>query len=139
MPLPSLRPRPPTRQPGDGLQQAKDYAEILGLTFAYSTNGHEHRRVRLLDRPRTQLEDFPTPDELWARRLDRENLDPTPRRAAPHTGQSQPGKAPRYYQEIAINRTVQAILKGKKRVLAHHGHRHRQDRRGLPDLLEALD
>jgi type I restriction enzyme R subunit len=52
---------------GDGLQQAKEYAEILGLKFAYATNGHsiiEHDSRTGLD---TELQTFPAPSELWAR------------------------------------------------------------------------
>ncbi len=55
------------KKPADGLQQAMDYAETLGLRFAYSTNGHgivEHDYTT--GRERT-LDGFPSPDELWER------------------------------------------------------------------------
>src|SRR5271163_3753779 len=55
------------RTAGDGLQQAKEYAEILGLKFAYATNGHsiiEHDFLTGLD---NELQAFPKPAELWAR------------------------------------------------------------------------
>jgi type I restriction enzyme R subunit len=55
------------RNPGDGLQQAKEYAEILGLKFAYSTNGHgiiEYDFTTGLERG---LDRFPMPEELWVR------------------------------------------------------------------------
>jgi len=55
------------KDPGDGLQQAKEYAEIRGLKFAYSTNGHgivEHDYLTGLDR---DIESFPTPNSLWDR------------------------------------------------------------------------
>src|SRR5712691_2334568 len=55
------------KKPADGLQQAKDYAEILGLKFAYATNGHgivEHDFVTGRD---NDIDNFPTPDELWGR------------------------------------------------------------------------
>ncbi len=105
------------KKPGDGLQQAKDYAQILGLKFAYSTNGHgivEHDFTTGKD---NDLEIFPTPDELWNRLQKAENITPevAERVLAPYYPLS--GKTPRYYQEIAINRAVQAILQGKKRVL----------------------
>jgi type I restriction enzyme R subunit len=51
------------KKPGDGLQQAKEYAEILGLKFAYSTNGKsivEHDYLTGMD---TDLDSFPPPDE----------------------------------------------------------------------------
>ena len=55
------------RKPGDGLQQAKEYADILGLKFAYSTNGQgivEHDFITGMER---SIEAFPMPDELWER------------------------------------------------------------------------
>jgi len=105
------------KKPGDGLQQAKEYAQILGLKFAYATNGHgivEHDFFTGRD---NDLETFPTPDELWARLKAAENITPeiAERVLAPYYRLS--GKTPRYYQDIAINRAVQAMLQGKKRVL----------------------
>src|ERR1700734_252948 len=55
------------RTPGDGLQQAKEYAQILGLKFAYASNGTsiiEHDFLTGLD---SDLQDFPKPSDLWAR------------------------------------------------------------------------
>ena len=103
---------------GDGLQQAKEYAQILGLKFAYSTNGHaivEHDFLTGLDR---DLETFPAPAELWRRIQKSEGIeakDVADRLLAPAYHLS--GKSPRYYQEIAINRAVQAVLQGKTRIL----------------------
>src|SRR3990170_9011386 len=50
--------------PGDGLQQAKEYAEILGLKFAYSTNGHGIIEFDFISGRETDLEEFPFPDDL---------------------------------------------------------------------------
>lgn len=102
---------------GDGLQQAKEYAEILGLKFAYSTNGKgivEHDFITGKD---TDLENFPTPDELWARFSQSEGIKPEIAERLLSPCNTIPGKIPRYYQEIAINRTIKSILQGKKRVL----------------------
>ncbi|MBU3967927.1 MAG: DEAD/DEAH box helicase family protein, partial [Euryarchaeota archaeon] len=102
---------------GDGLQQAKEYAEILGLKFAYSTNGKgivEHDFITGKD---TDLENFPTPDELWARFSQSEDIKPEIAERLLSPCNNLPGKIPRYYQEIAINRTIKSILQGKKRVL----------------------
>ena len=103
--------------PGDGLQQAKDYAEILGLKFAYSTNGHGIIEFDYLTGKERELDSFPPPADLWARLKSSQNLNEeiTKRLLTPYYTQSQ--KAPRYYQEIAINRAVQAILQGKRRIL----------------------
>jgi type I restriction enzyme, R subunit len=104
-------------KPGDGLQQAKDYALILGLKFAYATNGHGIVEHDFLTGRDNDIEDFPNADELWARLRANDGInDATAERVlAPCYHLS--GKSPRYYQEIAINRTVQAILQGRQRVL----------------------
>ncbi len=102
---------------GDGLQQAKDYAEILDLKFAYSTNGKgiiEHDFITGKD---TDLENFPTPDELWMRFSRAEGIEPEIAERFLTPCNTMPGKIPRYYQEIAINRAIKSILQGKKRIL----------------------
>jgi type I restriction enzyme R subunit len=103
--------------PGDGLQQAKEYPEILGLKFAYSTNGHGIIEFDCLSGQEREISSFPTPDDLWARLRSSQNLseESSSRLLTPCYVQSQ--KSPRYYQEIAINRAVQAILQGKHRIL----------------------
>jgi type I restriction enzyme R subunit len=106
------------KSPSDGLQQAKDYAEVLGLKFAYATNGHGIVEFDFLAGKERELENFPTPDELWQRLRTGEKLkDDTAagRLLTPYNHLS--GKSPRYYQDIAINRTVQSILQGKRRIL----------------------
>src|SRR6266852_3787230 len=106
------------KNPGDGLQQAKEYAQILGLEFAYATNGHgivEHDFTTGRD---NDLEAFPSAEDLWSRLRTSEGIvdEKTAERVlAPYYHLS--GKSPRYYQEIAINRAVQAVLQGKHRVL----------------------
>ena len=59
----------------EGLQQAKDYAEILGLKFAYATNGAEIIEFDYTTGVECRLSTFPEPDELWQRLRDAENLD----------------------------------------------------------------
>ena len=105
------------KNPGDGLQQAKEYAEILGLKFAYSTNGHgiiEHDYITGLGR---ELARLPSPKELWNRLKENEGItsDVEDKLLTPYY--ALPGKQARYYQEIAINRSVQAVLKGKRKIL----------------------
>ena len=101
----------------DGLQQAKDYAEILDLKFAYATNGKGIVEYDFLSGTETEVDDFPSPDELLARlelagAVDADTLEElfTPFHLSP-------GFEPRYYQEIAVNRTVASILAGKERNL----------------------
>jgi type I site-specific restriction endonuclease len=55
------------KKPGDGLQQAKEYAQILGLKFAYATNGHGIVEHDFLTGRDNDLETYPSPDDLWKR------------------------------------------------------------------------
>jgi type I restriction enzyme R subunit len=105
------------KTPADGLQQAKDYAEILGLKFAYATNGHGIVEFDYLTGQEREIEAFPTPGELWTRLTTAQAITPevAQRLLTPFYHLS--GKSPRYYQEIAINRAVQAVLQGKRRIL----------------------
>ena len=108
---------------GAGMQQALDYAEILDVPFAYSSNGDaflEHDRTRksgTIERE-IPLHQFPSPDELWARYRASKGYS-----AAQQTVVTQDyyddgsRKSPRYYQLVAINRTVDAIARGERRIL----------------------
>ncbi len=110
--------KPEHKSPGDGLQQAKEYAEILGLKFAYATNGRGIVEFDYLTGKECELETFPTPDDLWARLRTAQGLEDeiaTRRLLTPSNQLS--GKILRYYQEIAVNRSVQAVLQGKRRIL----------------------
>lgn len=105
------------KSPGAGLSQAKEYAEILDLKFAYSTNGKGIVEFDYTTGIERSLESFPTPYELWTR-LNGSAPLPTPavdRVLAPFF--PDPERPPRYYQQIAINRAVDAIMRGQKRVL----------------------
>jgi type I restriction enzyme R subunit len=118
MALAVVEAKPAYKQPGDGLQQAKDYAEVLGLKFAYSTNGHGIVEFDYLTGKETELDAFPSPDDLWARLRASQGLtDEVAAQKLLTPSSHLAGKSPRYYQEIAINRTVQAILQGEQRIL----------------------
>lgn len=105
---------------GGGMQQAMDYAMILDLKFAYSCNGDAFLEHDFITGKETEikLEDFPTEDELYSRYLAYKNYTPdelsiieTPFYYDAHSHE------PRYYQRIAVDRTVEAIAKGQQRVL----------------------
>ena len=103
---------------GDGLQQAKDYAQILGLKFAYSTNGHSIIEHNFLTGKDNEISIFPSPEELWTRLRESEGIKDdsvAERLLSPYYHLRE--KIPRYYQEIAINKTVQAVLQGKQKIL----------------------
>jgi type I restriction enzyme R subunit len=101
----------------DGLQQAKDYAQILDLKFAYSTNGQDIVEFDFITGKERSLDSFPSPDELWNRLSLSQGLTEEITRRLLTPSFNLTGKTPRYYQEIAINRTVQMLLQGKRRIL----------------------
>ncbi|MBQ9882441.1 MAG: DEAD/DEAH box helicase family protein [Synergistes sp.] len=107
-----------------GLQQAKEYAVMLDLPFAYSSNGDgffEHDFLTGMERE-LGLNDFPTEAELTARYKAGKNngagITPEQEKILdqPYYS-SQKTYPPRYYQRIAVNRTVDAIAAGRKRLL----------------------
>ncbi len=102
---------------GNGLQQAKDYATILGLKFAYATNGTDIIEYDFFTAQERLIDRLPTPDELWASYQMGQGLTQAVANALLAPFFHQPGKEPRYYQKIAIHRAVEAILNGTKRVL----------------------
>jgi type I restriction enzyme R subunit len=103
---------------GDGMQQAKQYAEMLGLTFAYATNGRDILEFDYSTGLEISRGDYPTPDELWQRYRVASGLHHQPA-ADPLLAPCHAtlGRSERYYQSIAINRAVEAILKGQPRLL----------------------
>jgi len=117
MPLAVVEAKPFDEPAGQGMQQAKEYAEILGLKFAYATNGQSILEFDYITGQERELSAYPTPDELWQRYLEADHLaaEKAERLLTPSYLLS--GKAPRYYQEIAINRTIQAVLQGRRRIL----------------------
>ena len=107
----------PDRPAGTGLEQAKTYAVLLGLKFAYATNGNAIVEFDFYKGTETQLESFPSPAELWQRYREGEGLPADEAEKLVTPSNLSGGRPPRYYQEIAINRAVQAILQGKRRIL----------------------
>lgn len=101
-----------------GVQQAREYAEILDLKFAYATNGHRIIEIDYTAGTEREVERYATPDELFARLAAATQLS---KASAPHLLEPfnlVSGKVPRYYQQIAIQRVIEAILQGQSRILA---------------------
>ena len=103
-----------------GLQQAIDYARMLDLPFAYSSNGDgfvEHDFLTGQERE-FSLEEFPTEEELADRYKAESGMTSAQEEVIrqPYYS-SQSTYPPRYYQRIAINRTVDAIARGQQRIL----------------------
>ena len=106
------------RQAGDGLQQAKEYAEILGLKFAYATNGTEIIEFDYTTGIERTVSGFPEPDELWQRLRAVEGIDDDGVAEKLLTPTFPDRERPlRYYQEIAVNRANQGVLQGRRRIL----------------------
>lgn len=101
----------------DGIQQAKDYAQILGLKFAYSTNGTEILEFDFITGLETKISRYPSPTELWNRLNQAEPIKPEIQETFLKPFFAIAGKEIRYYQRIAINTAVKAILEGQKRAL----------------------
>ena len=108
---------------GAGMQQALDYAVTLDVPFVFSSNGDAfvfHDRTGQSDPVEVELplNAFPSPADLWQRYCTWKGLTP---KELPAVEQDyhlpSPDKQPRYYQEIAINRTIEAIAKGQDRAL----------------------
>ncbi len=109
---------------GHGMQQALDYAEMLDAPIAISSNGdgfllHDRTGITQPTERELALKDFPTYDDLWAIYQQWKGIESEPQKqlvSQPyHTDGS--GKEPRYYQRVAINRTLEAIAKGQQRIL----------------------
>ena len=123
IPLALVEAKDNTHTPADGLQQAIEYAQMLDIPFVFSSNGDsfiEHDRLATEGAVESEigLHEFPSPDALWARYCAGKGLSPQQEAIiAQGYFQDVAGKAPRYYQQIAINRTVEAIAAGQNRLL----------------------
>jgi type I restriction enzyme, R subunit len=108
---------------GAGMQQALEYAEILDVPYAYSSNGDaflEHDRTgggETIERE-LPLDQFPSPEELWGRYRAAKGYTTFQELVTTQEYyDSGGGKMPRYYQLVAINRTIEAIARGENRIL----------------------
>ncbi len=109
---------------GAGMQQALGYAKILDVPVAFSSNGdgfiqHDSSGFSASIEIELTLENFPSPDALWSMYKKFKGIA-TPKQeeiASFDYFYEGSGKTPRYYQQIAINRTVEAIAKGQNRIL----------------------
>jgi type I restriction enzyme, R subunit len=117
VPLAVVEAKSDQRPASDGFQQAKDYAQTLGLKFAYSTNGTKIIEYDYLTHTETEIDSFPTPAELWQRYQIGMGFSGAVRDALLVPDYFVEKKQPRYYQRIAIDAAVRAIVGGQKRCL----------------------
>jgi len=108
---------------GHGMQQALDYATTLHVPFVFSSNGngfvfHDRTGLRVKGEANLGINEFPSPDDLWATYRQWKGLDPAQEQIVLQPYYSDGGdKEPRYYQRNAINATVEAIALGQNRIL----------------------
>lgn len=108
---------------GAGMQQALEYSEILQIPFVFTSNGdsfvfHDKTNPTQLE-IEIGLDNFPSPEVLWKKYLEYHDL------AKPEAKEiveqeyyaDDSGMTPRYYQQNAINRTVEAVAKGQDRCI----------------------
>jgi len=100
----------------DGLAQAKDYATRLNIRYTYASNGERIYQVDMVGGVEGDMPKYPTPDELWEMTFPKvdtllERLFKVPFENRGGTWQ------PRYYQENAITKTLEALSEGKERIL----------------------
>lgn len=136
-PIAVVEAKPESSSPEAGLEQAKRYAQDLGLAFAYATNGHQVLEYDFFTHTTRELREFPTPQELWQRWKENTGLEQpgtgkvreTPivygiseqadnPLLYPYCPESQCGnKIPHYFQERAMREVILRIMRGQRRIL----------------------
>lgn len=119
-PLAIVEAKDATKEVAHGIQQAIDYARILDVPFAYSSNGLgfvEHDMKKGTERNLSMIE-FPTPEELWSRyKGDYDITESVEDIIKQPYFYRESINRPRYYQRIAINRVVEAVVRGQQRIM----------------------
>jgi len=108
--------KPDEKEVGEGVGQAKEYAEKLHIRYTYSCNGHEIYKIDMDEAKEGLIDKFPSPEELWEMTFPslntwHEKFNETPFEDVGGT------KKPRFYQEIAVNKTLEAIAEGEQKLL----------------------
>jgi type I restriction enzyme R subunit len=108
---------------GDGMQQALAYSDALDAPFVFSSNGDGflfHDRTGLFGQTETilTLDEFPSPETLWELYCQHKGIHQSARQTVeqPYYDDGS-GRTPRYYQTVAINRTIEAVARGQNRIL----------------------
>ena len=99
----------------DGLQQSINYAKKLNVDFVYATNGDKIYEHNLILGKGRWIESYPTPDELYARKFP--TLSSIKENLITQNFHIEANMTPRYYQKIAIDKTIESIADGKERLL----------------------
>lgn len=100
----------------EGMGQAKSYAKKLSVRFTYATNGIGIYGIDMETGNEGDVAKYPTPDELWNRTFKQKNELRERFAAVPYEDKSG-AWTPRYYQDIAVERVLEAVASKKRRVL----------------------
>ena len=119
------------------MAQAKNYAGKLAVRYTYATNGQGIYAIDMLTGKEGEIAAYPTPDELWAMTFAK--ADAWRDRFAAIPFEDKGGSHPsRYYQDIAVERVMQAIADKQAAHPADSGHRHGQDFHRVSDRVETV-
>lgn len=123
MPIAVIEAKDNNHSLGDGMQQALAYNDALDAPFVFSSNGDGflfHDRSGLFGKTEStlSLDEFPSPDTLWDLYCQFKGITKAGRQTLeqPYYDDGS-GRTPRYYQTVAINRTVEAVARGQNRIL----------------------
>lgn len=123
MPIAIIEAKDNNHSLGDGMQQALAYSDALDAPFVFSSNGDGflfHDRTGLFGQTETtlSLDEFPAPETLWELYCQYKGIHQSARQTVeqPYYDDGS-GRTPRYYQTVAINRTVEAVARGQNRIL----------------------
>ncbi len=123
VPIALIEAKDNTHAIGDGMQQALDYAETLQVPFVFSSNGdgfvfHDRSGTGVEKETTLDNDSFPSPKDLWARYCAWKGLTSEEEAIVLQDYfDDGSGKAPRYYQVNAINAAIEAIARGRNRIL----------------------
>jgi type I restriction enzyme R subunit len=123
IPIAIIEAKDNTHSIGAGMQQGLAYSNALDIPFVFSSNGDGflfHDKTGNANQIETtlSLEEFPSPEDLWNRYKVWKGLEPGSETLVTSPSyQYMSDEPPRYYQQLAVNRTIEAIARGQKRVL----------------------
>ena len=123
IPLAIIEAKDNTHTMGAGMQQALGYAELLQVPFVFSSNGDGflfHNTLAFQGQTECELalDDFPSPQSLWQQWMQHKGLTPVQSDIITQDYYSDGSdKSPRYYQLLAINKVMEAIVRGQNRLL----------------------
>ncbi|MGF7140035.1 EcoAI/FtnUII family type I restriction enzme subunit R [Roseimarinus sediminis] len=124
VPIAIIEAKDNTHKVGDGMQQALEYAEILHIPFVFTSNGDSfvfHDKTMKMGEIEKEisLDVFPSPNELWNKYLISKGVETPDAQEIVEQDYfvDDSGMSLRYYQQNAVNRTVEAIAKQQDRIL----------------------